>query len=377
MNDMELTSVDVRTANESQFNGVSAKTLPEESHYVSTRYGKVFVTIQGDKSKTPFLTYPDLGLTSTTQFHNFFNYMDNEPLMESFCAFHVNPLGQEEGATTLPTNYPYPTCDQLADTILDVINYFKLKKVICFGIGLGANILARFALQHSDLVNGCIFINCVSTKCGWIEWGYQKWSSWYLGSGKYTEFTNNYLLWHHFGYQTWDKNHDLIESYNHVFSKINAVNLSYLISSYINRTDLGIQRSELDSKKFNFKCSVLNVMGDMSPHDDDVIDFNGRLEPNDSNFIKFADCGGMVLEEQPAKMSEAIRHFVQGLGYVPHLSISRHSLASRYSSQALSQKSLLKRVSQSDSYGFNMSINLDENESLVKSSENGMQKNKQ
>ena len=35
------------------------------------------------------------------------------------------------------------------------------------------------------------------------------------------------------------------------------------------------------------------------------------------NFLisKFADCGGMVLEEQPAKMAEALRHFLQGLGY--------------------------------------------------------------
>ena len=31
--------------------------------------------------------------------------------------------------------------------------------------------------------------------------------------------------------------------------------------------------------------------------------------------LKFADCGGMVLEEQPAKMAEALRHFLQGLGY--------------------------------------------------------------
>jgi len=27
--------------------------------------------------------------------------VDNEPLMESFCAYHINPLGQEEGASTL------------------------------------------------------------------------------------------------------------------------------------------------------------------------------------------------------------------------------------------------------------------------------------
>lgn len=355
MNDMELTSVDVRAASESLFQNTPSRTLPEQSHYVSTRYGKILVTIQGDTTKTPFLTYPDLGLTSTAQFHNFFNFVDNEPLMDSFCAYHINPLGQEEGASTLASNYPYPTCDQLADTILDVVNFFKLKSVICFGIGLGANILARFALIHPDLVNGVVLINCVSTKCGWVEWGYQKWSSWYLSSGKYTEFTNNYLLWHHFGYQTWEKNHDLVETYNHIFSKINPQNLSLLINSYIGRTDLGIERNEQNTNKFNFKCSVLNVMGDESPHDDDVIDTNGRLDPTKSSFIKFADCGGMVLEEQPAKMAEAVRHFLQGLGYVPHLSITRHSLANRYSEQAILQKALLKRQSTIDTFGLNSS----------------------
>ena len=34
------------------------------------------------------------------------------------------------------------------------------------------------------------------------------------------------------------------------------------------------------------RCSVLNIMGDESPHDDDVIDTNGRLDPTKSAFIK-------------------------------------------------------------------------------------------
>jgi hypothetical protein len=64
-----------------------------------------------------------------------------------------------------------------------------------------------------------------------------------------------------------------------------------------------------------FSCPILNVMGDHSPHDDDVVETNGRLDPTNSSFVKFADCGGMVLEEQPGKMAEAMRHFLQGLGY--------------------------------------------------------------
>jgi hypothetical protein len=34
------------------------------------------------------------------------------------------------------------------------------------------------------------------------------------------------------------------------------------------------------------RCSVLNVMGDHSPHDDDVTETNGRLDPTKSSLVK-------------------------------------------------------------------------------------------
>lgn len=350
MNEIELTSVLTNDKDEhAGLLGVQNK-IHEEEITINTRYGKVLVTIQGDLTQTPFITYPDIGLGSVQQYHGFFNFQDNLPIMKKFCAIHINPPSQEEHAPILPANYSYPSCDQQAEIVIDVVNHFRVKNVICFGIGSGANILARFALQHPDFVTGCVFINLVSTKTGWIEWGYQKWNNWYLASGQYTEFTKNYLLWHHFGYHTWEKCHDLIENYSRIFSRINPKNLSHLISSYINRTDLGIERKEdsTSSNPFNFKMPVLNVMGDSTPHDDDVVDTNGRLDPATSSFVKMADCGGMVLEEQPAKMAECLRCFLQGLGYVTNLSVTHHSLSNRLSNEAMKQRELLAKTSGMD-----------------------------
>lgn len=343
----------------------NAHKLSEEAEYVKTRYGNIFVTIQGHREKPAFITFPDIGLNSQIQYHGFFNFVDMEPLMDSFCVYHINALGQEANCPTLPSNYSFPTCEQLAETVLDVVNHYKLKNVICFGVGCGANILARFALMHPDLVSACVFINCVSTKCGWIEWGYQKWNRWYLGSGQYTEFTQNYLLWHHFGYNTLEKNHDLVETYKRIFPKVNAINLGLLVNSYISRSDLGIERNDPDGSpnvhKFNFKCSVLNITGDNSPHEDDVVETNGRLDPTKSAFVKFADCGGLVLEEQPAKVAEALRHFLQGLGYVPHLSITRYSLAHRHSDMVSKQRGSIDK-SHEDHHGVRIAaLHLDDN----------------
>lgn len=49
-------------------------------------------------------------------------------------------------------SYIYPTIDDLAAQLLFVLSHFGLKSVIGFGVGAGANILARFALNNPDKV---------------------------------------------------------------------------------------------------------------------------------------------------------------------------------------------------------------------------------
>ncbi|CAF4599873.1 unnamed protein product, partial [Rotaria magnacalcarata] len=44
-----------------------------------------------------------------------------------------------------------------------------IKSAIGFGIGLGANILARFALQYPSKIYGLIMVNCVSRSMKWLE----------------------------------------------------------------------------------------------------------------------------------------------------------------------------------------------------------------
>ena len=45
------------------------------------------------------------------------------------------------------------------------------------------------------------------------------------------------------------------------------------------------------------------------------VDMNGRMVPSRTQWMKLSDSGGMVLEEQPAKLAEAIRLYLQGQGY--------------------------------------------------------------
>ncbi len=56
------------------------------------------------------------------------------------------------------------------------------------------------------------------------------------------------------------------------------------------------------------------VAGSSSPHINDTINMNGRMDPADCQWMKF-ECGGMVMEEVPIKFAEAFRLFLQGMGY--------------------------------------------------------------
>lgn len=302
---------------------------------IVTSVGPIHVIVHGDRRYPAILTYHDIGLTSRTCFQAFFNYPDMKAITKNFCVYHVNALGQQEGALALPLglgklatplakDYIYPTMDQLALTLLQVIDHYGIKSFIGFGVGAGANILSRFALCRPERVDGLVLVNGNAAQAGWIEWAYQKWNAWYLKSNMMTAGVEEYLLWHWFGNKTMETNTDLVNTYVQNVKSINPVNLGHFIASYIKRTDLGIQR-ELDPVKKrnakNFSCPVMLVAGDNSPHLDDTVDMNGRLDPANSNWVKFG-CGGMVMEETPGNMCEAFRLFLQGMGYVPSLRAS-------------------------------------------------------
>lgn len=45
----------------------------------------------------------------------------------------------------------------------------SIKSAIGFGIGVGANVLLRFALKYPSKIYGLILINCISRGVGWLE----------------------------------------------------------------------------------------------------------------------------------------------------------------------------------------------------------------
>uniref|UniRef100_A0A915KF94 Protein NDRG3 n=1 Tax=Romanomermis culicivorax TaxID=13658 RepID=A0A915KF94_ROMCU len=289
-----------------------------EKKVETSKFGRVSVQIAGDRCKPAILTLHDLGLNAAACFANFFQTPDVSSLINRFCVYHVNAPGQEDDALAFSDNFTYPNMDELAGIIDDVVKFFNLKDFIGFGVGAGANVFCRYALQFPDKVNALILINCSASTSGWLEWGYQKANIFYLRKwSTVNTLTVDYLMWHHFGRNLdhfYDK--ETINGYRQYFSGLpNAKNLAGFIDSYIKRSALNIRRQGP-----TLKCPVLQIVSAQSPHLNETLGLNQRLDPSKSDWLKISDCGGLILEEAPEKVAEAILLFLQGQGFLPSIS---------------------------------------------------------
>lgn len=61
-------------------------------------------------------------------------------------------------------SYIYPSMDELADQLNQVVLHFNLKHFIGFGVGVGANILCRYTLNHPEMVSE-YFMNDLEKVC--------------------------------------------------------------------------------------------------------------------------------------------------------------------------------------------------------------------
>ncbi|KAI5091902.1 protein NDRG1 isoform 2 [Silurus meridionalis] len=292
-----------------------------QEHDVETPYGRIHCTMKGvPKGDRPvILTLHDIGLNHKTCFDTLFQHEDMQEIMQHFAVCHVDAPGQHEGANTFSTGYEYPSMDQLSETLPLVLKHFGLKSVIGMAVGAGAYILAKFALDYPKMVEGIVLININPCAEGWMDWAAQKISGW-------THAMPDMIISHLFGKEEIQHNHDLIGTYrHHVLNDMNQYNLQLFVKAYNSRRDLEIERP-VPGGNINvrtLKCPSLLVVGDSSPAVDAVVECNTKLDPTKATLLKMADCGGLPQVDQPGKLIEAFKYFIQGMGYMPSASMTR------------------------------------------------------
>uniref|UniRef100_A0AAY5ELN6 N-myc downstream regulated 1a n=1 Tax=Electrophorus electricus TaxID=8005 RepID=A0AAY5ELN6_ELEEL len=238
------------------------------------------------------LTYHDIGLNHKTCFDTLFSHEDMQEIMQHFAVCHVDAPGQQEGANTFSTGYEYPSMDQLAETL-------------------------PLVLKHFGYIKGIVLINVNPCAEGWMDWAAHKITGW-------THAMPDMIISHIFGKEEIQQNHDLIATYrHHILNDMNQYNLHLFVKAYNSRRDLDIERPVPGINARTIKCPSLLVVGDNSPAVDAVVECNTKLDPTKTTLLKMADCGGLPQVDQPGKLTEAFKYFIQGMGYMPSASMTR------------------------------------------------------
>ncbi|XP_023265035.1 protein NDRG1-like [Seriola lalandi dorsalis] len=304
---------------ENECDSVFEPQITEE--HVETLFGNVHCVMTGTPraNRPVILTFHDIGLNHKTCFETLFNHVDMQEILRNLPICHVEAPGQHEGAKTLPTAYTYPSMDQLSETLPAVLKHFGLRSVIGLGVGAGAYILAQFALNHPDMVDGLLLININPNPEGIMD----------SVANKITEWTHTLpdtVISHLFGKDEIQNNHDLIATYrHHITTTMNQSNVMQFFRSYNSRNALEVERP-VPGGNINvrtLKCTTLLVVGDNSPVVEAVVDCNSKLNPTKTTLLKMADCGGLPQVDQPSKVTEALKYFIQGMGYLSSASMTR------------------------------------------------------
>ncbi|XP_029575356.1 protein NDRG3 isoform X3 [Salmo trutta] len=322
---------------------IACSTIGVVEHDIETPHGVLHVTMRGTpKGNRPvILTYHDIGLNHKSCFNTLFNFEDMQEITSHFAVVHVDAPGQQEGAPPFPTSYQYPTMDELSEMLPSVMTQLNVNSVIGIGVGAGAYILSRLALNEPALVEGLVLINVDPCAKGWMDWAASKMSGW-------TSNLVDIVMAHHFSDDELSDNQEITQTYRlHIAQDINQDNLALFCNSYNSRRDLEIERpiTGLTEDTVNtLKCTSLLVVGDTSPAVDAVVECNSRLNPTKTTLLKMQDCGGLPQVIQPGKLAEAFKYFVQGMGYMTFNNGFPHVLLSHLGSESVPTASMTRLV---------------------------------
>uniref|UniRef100_A0A8C8E187 NDRG family member 3 n=1 Tax=Oryzias sinensis TaxID=183150 RepID=A0A8C8E187_9TELE len=310
LHDVQLTEIKPLLTGQ---NGRNLQDFDCQEHDVETAHGVLHVTMRGvAKGNRPtILTYHDIGLNHKSCFNSLFNYEDMLEVTQHFSVLHVDAPGQQENAPVFPTGYQYPTMDELAEMLPSVLTQLQIKSVIGIGVGAGAYILTRLALNEPSLVEGLVLINVDPCAKGWVDWAASKLSGW-------TSNLVDIIMGHHFSSDELTENKEIIQTYRlHISQDVPQENLAMFYNSYD-------------------RCPALLVVGDTSPAVDAVVECNSRMNPTKTTLLKMADCGGLPQVVQPGKLAEAFKYFVQGMGYMPTAGMTRLVRSRTHSASSIS-----------------------------------------
>ncbi|KAK6151930.1 hypothetical protein DH2020_014565 [Rehmannia glutinosa] len=286
--------------------------LGGKEHTVVTGSGSVSVIVYGDPDKPALVTYPDLALNHMSCFQGLFFCPEAAALLlHNFCVYHISPPGHELGAGAICADDPLPSVDDLANQVVEVLNYFRLGAtisdfhlkslpdivitlfrlgaVLCMGVMAGAYILSLFAVMSNLLY--------YYGMCGLLKdcLLYRYFSKEVRGSAEVPES-------------------DIVQACRRLLDERQSINVLRFLKAIDRRPDI------TDGLK-TLRCRTLIFVGDDSPFHSEALHMAANLDRRYSALVEVQAYGSMVTEEQPHAMLVPMEYFSWGTVYTPTESV--------------------------------------------------------
>lgn len=228
------------------------------------------------------------------------------------------------GAAAICPEDSVPSVDDLADQIIEVLNFFGLGAVMCMGVTAGAYILTLFAMKYRERVLGLILVSPLCKAPSWTEWIYNKVMSNLLYFYGMCGLLKECLLQRYFSKEVRGNagvpESDIVQACRRLLDERQSINVFRFLQAINRRSDIteGLKR---------LKCRTLIFVGDSSPFHSEALDMISKLDRRFSALVEVQACGSMVTEEQPHAMLIPMEFFLMGYGlYRPcHFSDSPRS----------------------------------------------------
>ncbi|UJR27674.1 hypothetical protein I4U23_008953 [Adineta vaga] len=290
----------------------------------------------GSNSKCYVMTIHDIGCSHSV-FTEYVSQPEMRALKQRIVWVHVDLPGQEDDAAALSIE-KYPSLDDIASELINIVDHLNIPQVVIFGEGAGANIACRFAIEYPSRVHGLVLVHPTGTTAGFMEMMKDKLNNWKLIHKGMNPDAEAYLIWHRFGRDAAKKSmfanyskdvkgygdSQLLEANIREFSeklyqKRTAKNLALFMDAFLNRTNLV---DKLD--KLTVDCLV--AVGKKSSVIGTTEKFYERLRESRNNPQKMvnspllvADDVGDVLGEAPDVLAKSMQFFLQGIGLLSGL----------------------------------------------------------
>ncbi|XP_028790278.1 protein NDL1 isoform X2 [Neltuma alba] len=311
---------------------------------VKTSKGSISVLVCGDQEKPALITYPDVALNYISCFQGLFFCPDaSSLLLHNFCIYHIDAPGHELGADMIPSDEPLLSVDDLADQVVEVLDFFGLREVLCLGITAGAYVLTLFAMKYKERVLGLILVSPLCRAPSWTEWLYNKVLKNLLYFYGMCGLLKECLLQRYFSKELRDgvegAEPDMILTCRRLLDERQSLNVMRFL--------LAINKHDLTEGLKNLRCKTLIFAGASSPFHAESVHMSAKMDKKACALVEVKACGSLVTEEQPYAMIIPLESFLMEFGYHREpifascpSSTTGSSPASRIAPELLSPKSL-------------------------------------